>query len=164
MRSARRLSAPQTIPAARFLRRARRGAGRGRRTRRRRRGKARAALSARRRRCRCRRPRDRDSGRKLENFLGGVGAELADGVEDPEERDAEVAGAAGTASIEAFEDGGKILFAPEADSDRDIDFGVQHAFFFQPLHQAVGDEFVVFRRAQVLCDVLEGEQEPGKSS
>src|ERR1019366_1171194 len=32
---------------------------------------------------------------KLEDFLGAVGSELAHGVEDPDERDAEVARAAG---------------------------------------------------------------------
>ena len=100
--------------------------------------------------------------RELEDFLRGFGAELADGVEDPEQGDAEVACATGAAAVEAFEDGGEILLAPEADSDRNIHFGVQHAFFFQALHQAVGDEFVVFGRAQVLGDVFEGEQEAGE--
>jgi len=56
----------------------------------------------------------------------------------------------------------RVLFAPQADSYRDIDFGVEHVFLFQPLHQAVRDEFVVFRGAQVLGDVLEGEQKPLK--
>ena len=92
---------------------------------------------------------------ELEHILGGFGAELAYSVEDPKQRDAEVARAAGAAAIEAFEDGGEILFAPEADSDRDIDFGVQHVLFFQPLHEAVSDEFVIVGRAQVLGDVLE---------
>ena len=36
---------------------------------------------------------------------------------------------------------------------------MQNVFFFETLHQAVGDQLVVFRRAQVLGDVLEGEQE-----
>src|SRR5205807_835509 len=86
---------------------------------------------------------------ELEDFLRGFSAELADGVENPNQRDAEVARAAGAAAIQAFEDGGEILLAPQADSDRDIDFGVQNVLFFQPLHQAVADEFVVFGCAQV---------------
>ncbi len=35
---------------------------------------------------------------------------------------------------------------------------MKNVFFFQSLHQAVSDEFVVFHRAQVLGDVFEGEQ------
>jgi hypothetical protein len=101
---------------------------------------------------------------KLKDFLRGLRAELADCVEDPEQRNPEVARTAGASAIKAFEDGGEILLAPEADADRNVNLGVQNVFFFQTLHQAVGDQLVIFRRAQVLGDVLEGEQETGKSS
>src|ERR1700691_4680629 len=99
---------------------------------------------------------------QLEDFLRGLGPELAAGVEDPYQGDAEVASATGPAAIEALEDGSKILLTPEADSDRDVDLGVEHVFFFQPLHQAVSDEFVIVDSAQVLGDLLEGQQEPLK--
>ncbi len=97
---------------------------------------------------------------ELEDVLRGFRAELPDSVEDPDKRDAEVASAAGAAAIEAFEDGGEILLAPEADANRNVNLGVQNILFFQALHQAVGDEFVIVRRAQMLGDVLEGEQKP----
>ncbi len=96
---------------------------------------------------------------QLEDLLRRFRAELADGVENPDKRDAEVARAAGAAAIEAFEDGGKILFAPEADSNRNVNLGVQNTLFFEALHQTVGDDLVIFRCADVLGDVLKGEQE-----
>jgi len=39
---------------------------------------------------------------------------------------------------------------------------MQHVFFFEALHQPVGDEFVIIRSSQVLRDVLERKQEAGK--
>ena len=101
---------------------------------------------------------------KLEDFLRGLGAELADGVEDPEQRDAEVAGAARASAVETFENGGEILLAPKADSNRNVNFGVQDVFFLQPLHQAVGDQFVVVgvRRCSVMF--LKASRKPGKSA
>ena len=80
---------------------------------------------------------------KLEDFLRRLRTELPDRVEDPEQRDAEVARTPGTAAVQTFEDGGEILLAPEADSDRNVNLGVQHVFFFQPLHQPVSDQFVI---------------------
>ena len=80
---------------------------------------------------------------ELEDLLRGFRTELADSVENPDQRDAEVARAAGAATIEAFKDGGEILFAPEADANRNINLGVQNVFFFQALHQAVGNELVI---------------------
>ncbi len=95
---------------------------------------------------------------EFKDVLRGFKAKLANSVEDPEKRDSEVASAAGAAAIQAFEDGGEILLAPEADSDRNVNFGMQNVFFFQALHQAVGDELVIFWGAEMLGDVLEGEQ------
>ena len=96
---------------------------------------------------------------EFEDFLGSLRAELADSVENPDKRDAEVARAAGAAAIEPFEDGRKILFAPEANANRNVNLGVQNTLFFEALHQTVGDQFVIFWRAKMLGDVLEGEQE-----
>src|ERR1700693_1131267 len=39
---------------------------------------------------------------------------------------------------------------------------MKNIFLLQALHEAVGDEFVIFRRAQMLGNVFEGEQEPLK--
>src|SRR5580693_3009952 len=100
--------------------------------------------------------------RKLKDFLCGVGAKLPDSIEDPEQRDAEIARATGAAAIQAFKDGSEILLAPQADSDRDVNLGVQHVFFFQTLHQPVGDQFVIVRSSQVFGDVLERKQEARK--
>src|SRR5271156_1780027 len=99
---------------------------------------------------------------KFEDFLRSLGSELTDSVEDPNEGDAEVTRATGASAIESLEDRGEILVAPEAYSNRDAHLGVQNVFFFQALHQAVGNQFVIFRRAQVLRNVFEGEQKAGK--
>ena len=83
---------------------------------------------------------------------------MARGVEDPEQRNAEITRPAGAAALQPLEDGGEILLAEEADAYGNVDLGVQHVFFFQALHQAVGNEFVVVRAAQVRADCLEGHQ------
>ncbi len=97
--------------------------------------------------------------RQFENLLRFLDSEVAGGVEDPKQRNAEIARAAGASAFQAFEDGGEILLAEEADADRNVDFGVQHVFFFQALHEAVGDQFVVVGTAQVRADRFEGHQE-----
>ena len=56
---------------------------------------------------------------QIENLGSFFCAELPDGVEDPEHGDTEVFFAALAAAFEAFEDGGEILLAPEADADGD---------------------------------------------
>ena len=95
---------------------------------------------------------------ELENFLRFLHSEVAGGVENPEQRNAEVACAAGPAALQAFKDGGEILLAKQADADRNVDLRMQHILFFQALHQAVGNEFVVVRAAQVRADRFEGHQ------
>src|SRR5208283_1554605 len=100
--------------------------------------------------------------RKLENLLRGLSAKLAHSIEDPHQRYAEVAGAAGPAAVESLEDGGEILLAPQAHSHRNVNLGMQNVFFFEPLHQPVRDEFVIVRRAQVFGNVLESQQKAGK--
>ena len=99
---------------------------------------------------------------EVEDGLGFFGSELADGVEDPEDGDAEIFFAALAAALEAFEDGGEILLAPEADADGDDDLGVKDVLRFEALHQAVGDEFVVIGSAQVSGNVFEGGEESGE--
>ena len=71
-------------------------------------------------------------------------------------------GGKSTAAIEAFEDGREVLLAPQAHADRDVDFRVQYILFFQALHETIGDEFVVFRRAQMFSNVFEREKKPGE--
>src|SRR5579859_1638668 len=54
--------------------------------------------------------------RQLEYFLCLLYAEVASGVENPQEGDAEIARAAAASTLEAFKNRGEILFAIEADS------------------------------------------------
>ena len=96
---------------------------------------------------------------EFENFLCFLDSEVASGVENPQQRNAEIARAAGASAFETFEDGGEILLAKKADADCDVDLGVQHGLFFQALHEAIGDEFVVVGAAQVGADGLECHQE-----
>ena len=51
------------------------------------------------------------------------------------------------------------MLAPKIHPDRKEHFGVQDILRFQLLHQAIRDEFVVFRSAQPSGDSLEGHQE-----
>ena len=64
--------------------------------------------------------------RQFENFLCFFDSEVAGGVENPEQRNTEIACAAGASALETFKDGGEILLAKKADADRDVDLGVQH--------------------------------------
>ena len=86
-------------------------------------------------------------------------SEVAGGVEDPQQRGAKISCAAGASAFQPFENGGEILLAIEADADRDINFRVQHGLFFQSLHQAVCNEFVIVRTTQVRAYFLECHQE-----
>ena len=89
-------------------------------------------------------------------------AEVADGVEDPVQRHAEVALAAQAATFQPFEQRRKLAAAPMDDSDRDIHLGMQHVLRVQLLHHAIGDEFVVVGSTQALSDCLEGQQKAGE--
>jgi hypothetical protein len=74
---------------------------------------------------------------------------VAHGVEDPVEREAQLALAAFAGALQAGKDGlegARIVIAPHVDdADRDVDLGVDHALRGQPLHHAPGGQFVVFR-------------------
>src|ERR1700746_1963103 len=54
---------------------------------------------------------------KLEDFLRSLSHELADRIENPHQRNAEVSRAPGAPAIQAVEDGREILFTPEANPD-----------------------------------------------
>ncbi len=97
--------------------------------------------------------------RKFENFLRFFHAEVARGVEDPEQGDAEVACAVGTPALHAFENGGEILLAEQAHAHCHIDLGMQHVLFLEPLHEPVGDQLEIVRTAQVGADCFERHQE-----
>src|ERR1017187_2070076 len=75
--------------------------------------------------------------RQFENFLRFLDSKVAGGGEDPQQRHAEISRAPSAPAIEAFEDGGEILLAVQADAHRNVDLRVQHIFFLQSLHQAV---------------------------
>src|SRR5215831_900830 len=99
---------------------------------------------------------------EIADRASSVRAELADSVEHPQERDAEVAGAAFASALEAFKDRVEILLAPQVDANRDVDLGVQDIFRLELLHQAIGDELVVSGSLEVFGDGLEGHQESGE--
>ena len=92
---------------------------------------------------------------QVEHLLRFLCAELPDRVEDPEQRNAEIPLSPPPAAFEPLEDRGEILLPPEADTDRDKNLGMQDILRLQPLHHPVRDQFVVFRGAQVLGNILE---------
>ena len=87
---------------------------------------------------------------------------MADGIEDPEKRNAEVTLTALAAAFQAFEDRIEVQLPVITNTDRDIDLCMQHVLRFELLHEAVRDQFVVFRCPQKFADCFEGEQEPGE--
>ncbi len=100
--------------------------------------------------------------RQIEHTLRFLRAELPNGIEDPQQRNAEVFLAALAAAFEAFEDRGKILFAPQTDADRNDDFSVQNILRFQAFHQSVRNQFVVFGSSQMSSNVFESGKETGE--
>ena len=95
-------------------------------------------------------------------FAALFGAEVADGVEDPIERGAEVFFRTPAAALHAFKERIKLLAAPEDDADADEDLGVQAAFGGELFDEPIGDEFEVLGIAQALGDRLEGDEEAGE--
>jgi hypothetical protein len=61
-------------------------------------------------------------GREFEYALCGFRPELADSIEDPKQRNAEVALAAFTPALQALEDGIEIQLPPQTYADGNIDF------------------------------------------
>ena len=97
-----------------------------------------------------------------EDALGLFDGEVADGVEDPVEREAQLAGGAQTGAFQAGEDGLKtcgIVVAPHIDdADGDVDLGVDDALRGEMLHHAPGDQLVVVRAGEQAGDGAEGLQ------
>ncbi len=88
---------------------------------------------------------------------------MADGVDDPEERDVEVAFASGSALL----DGGHDFVDVEAgevveDADGDVDLGVADALGGEVAEHVVGDGLVVGGGVEALGDGLEAHEEAGE--
>src|ERR1035441_235315 len=96
---------------------------------------------------------------EVEHALRLLLTELANRIEDPQDRDAKIGFSALAAAFESFEKRREILLAPQADAHGNDHLGMKNVRGFQSLHQAVGDEFVVVGRAQVLGDMLESFEE-----
>src|SRR5579864_6441034 len=57
---------------------------------------------------------------EFKNFLRFLDSEVARRIENPQQRYAEIAGAACPPALQSFEDGGEILLAIKANADRDV--------------------------------------------
>src|SRR6202162_715536 len=99
---------------------------------------------------------------EIEHALRLLGSELANSIEYPHKRNAEVFLSALAATFQTLENRGEILFAPETDTDRNNNLRMQNVLRFQPLHQPVSNQLVVFRCAQVSGHILESCQETRK--
>ena len=77
-----------------------------------------------------------------EDALGLLDGEVAHGVEDPVNREAQFACSALAGSLQGGEDGldgGGVVVAPTVDdADRDVNLGVDHSLGGQMLHHAPG--------------------------
>ena len=102
-----------------------------------------------------------------EDALGLFDGEVAHGVEDPVEREAQLALGALAGPLQAGEDrleGAWIEVAPHVDdADGDVDLGVDHALLGELLHHAPGGQFVVFRADQRRVTALKASRNPVKS-
>src|SRR6185312_14976373 len=96
--------------------------------------------------------------REFKHILGSARTEMAHRVKYPKQRDAEVFLATLAATFQAFKDGIEILLSPQADTDRHVHFGVQHISGLELLHQAIGDQFIIFGSSQLFGESLEGHQ------
>ena len=103
-----------------------------------------------------------------EDALGLFDGEVADGVEDPVEREAQLARGALAGAFQGGEDGleaAGIEVAPHIDdADGDVDLGVDDALGGELLHHAPGGELVVFGVGEAAGDGLEGLNEAGEVS
>src|SRR5579859_4837371 len=100
--------------------------------------------------------------REFEDALCRLDSKVADRVEDPENRDAEVALAALASALNAFEHRLEVMLPPMHDSDRDIYLGMQHPLLVQPLHHPVSGQLKIVSGEQTLRDCLKGHQESVK--
>lgn len=97
----------------------------------------------------------------MEDDGGLVWAEVADGVEDPEDGGVELLLGADAAAFDGGEDvfDLEMLLEAENDADAEIDLGVADALRGEAVDHFVGDEFVVVGGLQALGDLLEGHEE-----
>ena len=89
-------------------------------------------------------------------------SEVTNGVEDPIERHTEVALAALTSALQAFEQRRKFAAAPVNHSDGNVHLRMQNVLRVQLPHHAIGDELIIVGCAQPLGDGFEGQQESGE--
>ena len=101
-----------------------------------------------------------------EDAIGFFDGEVADGIEDPEEREAKLARGAFAGALEGGEDGleaAGIEVAPHIDdADRDVDLGVDHTLGGELFHHVPRDYLVVFGVTKAAGDGLEGLNKFGK--
>ena len=92
---------------------------------------------------------------------------MADGVEDPIEREAQLARGALAGALQAGEDGleaGGIEVAPQVDdADGDKDLGVDDALRGEVLHHAPGGQLVVLGSLRRRVTALKASMKPVKS-
>ena len=117
---------------------------------------------------------DADDGGILATHFGGfaedalrlLDSKVADGVEDPVNRETQLEGSALAGAFESLKDrfeAARIEVAPHInDADRDINFGMNYALSGKLLHHAPGREFVIFRLLQPTGNSLEGFNEAGE--
>jgi len=98
-----------------------------------------------------------------EDAGAGVDAEVADGVDDPEERDVEVGFGAGAAAFDGGDNEVDVeAVLPVEDADGDVGFGMADALLGEVAEHVVGDELVVGGGVEAGGDGFEAEQEAGE--
>src|ERR1019366_571919 len=88
--------------------------------------------------------------------------EVADRVEDPEQRHSKLALTALSPALCSFKQRSKFLPAPLHHARRDVYLGVQNILRMQLLHHAIGHQLVVPGGAQPFGDRLERHEEAGE--
>ena len=111
---------------------------------------------------------DADDGGELRAELGGLaedaggffGAEVAYGVDEPEDGGAEFALATDAAAFDGFDEGFYVGMLPVVeDAEGDVDLGVDDALGGEGADHVVGDKLVVCGGAEAVGDGLEGGEE-----
>src|SRR5215469_8776997 len=91
----------------------------------------------------------------VDNAAGLIHSEVADRIEDPIERDAEVAFAALTATFGAFQERREFLTTPVHDARRNVDLSMKDVLGVKLLHHAIRNELVIVGGPQALGYGLE---------
>src|SRR6267378_552246 len=100
--------------------------------------------------------------RELSHTLCFRGPKLAYRIEDPEHRGAEIPLAPLAAALQPFNNCTEILLTPQADANGNVNLGVQDILCCELFHEAISNQFIIFRRLQIFGDRLEGHQEATK--